>query len=343
MSEGQGSGLKKRATLADVAAQAGVSRALVSIVIRDVPGASAATRERVLRVADDLGYRPDARARLLARSQSKLLGVVFGLSGTFHFGLLDGLYAAAEKRGYELILSALTQGRDEDKAVESLQDFRFDALIMLGPATEKPTWAGKVPLVVMGWHVDHPAVDVVRTSDEDGTAMAIDHLVELGHRRITHVDGGEGLVAQARRDGYVAAMRTHGLDQHICILPGGLTQMEGYDAAQALLKSAELPTAVVTFNDEIAVSILQVFSHAGIEVPADVSVIGWDDSPVSRLPHLQLTTIRQDARAMADAAIARAIARVEDQHIAEREIVLEPQLMLRSTTSKCRTESTTRP
>ena len=108
----------KPATLEDVAAAAGVSRALVSIVIREAPGASAATRERVLRAADELGYRPDVRARLLARSQSKLIGTVFGMAGTFHFDVLDGLYNAAEDRGYELILSALTQSRGEARAVQ---------------------------------------------------------------------------------------------------------------------------------------------------------------------------------------------------------------------------------
>ena len=123
----------KRVTLEDVAAAAGVSRALVSIVIREAPGASAATRERVLRAAADLGYRPDVRARLLARNQSKLIGTVFGMAGTFHFDVLDGLYTAAEDRGYELILSALTHSRGEARAVQSLQDFRFDALIMIGP------------------------------------------------------------------------------------------------------------------------------------------------------------------------------------------------------------------
>ncbi len=135
----------KRVTLEDVAAAAGVSRALVSIVIRDAPGASAATRERVMRAAADLGYRPDVRARLLARSQSKLIGTVFGMAGTFHFDVLDGLYTAAEARGYELILSALTQSRGEARAVQSLQDFRLDALVMIGPDIEKPMLAGKSP------------------------------------------------------------------------------------------------------------------------------------------------------------------------------------------------------
>ena len=126
---------RRRVTLNDVAERAGVSRALVSIVMREAPGASDATRTRVLAAAQELGYRPDARARSLAGRASNLIGVMFGVGvGAFHFDLLEGLYAAAEEHGYNLILSPVTRGRDEAKAAESLQDFRFDGLIMLGPA-----------------------------------------------------------------------------------------------------------------------------------------------------------------------------------------------------------------
>ena len=193
---------RRRVTLEDVARHAEVSRALVSIVMRDAPGASAATRERVLAAARELGYRPDVRARSLAGGpNSGLIGVMLGVGvGTFHFDLLEGLYAAAEQHGYSLIVTALTKGRDERQAAQSLIDFRFDALIMLGPPTPEPLLAGRVPLVVVGWHVDHPAVDVVRTSDEHGMALAVDHLAGLGHRGIAHLDGGASVIAASRRE-----------------------------------------------------------------------------------------------------------------------------------------------
>ena len=125
--------MDRRPTLADVAARAGVSTALVSIVMREAPGASAATRERVLAIADELGYRPDIRARLLRRSRSRLLGVVFGVQHAFHGDLVGGLYAAADRVGYELALSAVTPGRDEERAVGSLLQDRCEALVLLGP------------------------------------------------------------------------------------------------------------------------------------------------------------------------------------------------------------------
>jgi DNA-binding LacI/PurR family transcriptional regulator len=328
----------KRVTLEDVAAAAGVSRALVSIVIREAPGASAATRERVMRAAADLGYRPDVRARLLARSRSRLIGTVFGMAGTFHFDVLDGLYTAAEARGYELILSALTHSRGEARAVQSLQDFRLDALVMVGPDIEKPLLAGIVPLIAVGWRVDDPAVDCVRTSDAKGMALAVDHLVERGHRQIVHVDGGEGTISTSRRNEFLAAMDRHGLAAHARVLSGGLTRLEGYTAARTMLDDPHLPTAVIGFNDEVAVSVLEASLHAGHRVPQEISVIGWDNSLASKLPHIRLTTVSQDPSLIAKLAIDRAIDRVEGAAVAERDVVLEPTLMVRATTAVARVD-----
>ena len=206
---------QRRVTLEDVAQRAEVSRALVSIVMRDAKGASAPTREKVLRAARELGYRPDVRARSLARQQSGLIGVVFGVAGAFHFDLLEGLYEAAENRGHDLVLSALTSRRDEQQALRSLHDFRFDALVMLGPPTAHPLMAGELPLVVVGWHVDHPAVDVVRTSDDVGMRLAVEHLTGLGHRDIAHIDGGSQVISDSRRAGYRRTMTAMGLASHV--------------------------------------------------------------------------------------------------------------------------------
>src|SRR6185437_869488 len=142
----------RRPTLEDVAAHAGVSRALVSIVIRGAAGASDATRERVLASAAQLGYRPDPRARLLARRRSRLLGVSFGAHYPFHADLLEGVYLAAEPAGYDVALSARTPSRDERRAVESLLDYRCEALILLGPQTSELRLAQlgrRLPVVVV--------------------------------------------------------------------------------------------------------------------------------------------------------------------------------------------------
>lgn len=330
-----GAGGGQRVTLRDVAERAGVSRALVSIVMREAPGASAATRERVLAAAQELGYRPDARARSLAGRGSNLIGVMFGVGmGAFHFDLLEGLYAAAEARGYTLILSPVTRGRDEARAAESLQDFRLDGLIMLGPPTSEPPLAGRVPVAVVGWHVDHPRVDVVRTSDETGMAVAVDHLVGLGHRLITHLDGGDTLIAAARRNAFVAAMRGHGLDGTHRVVAAGQAQVEGQRAARQLLGHGELPTALITYNDDTAAAVMGVLAQQAIRVPADISVIGWDDSESAALSLVGLTSVAQQPAELARLAVERIVDRIDRRPVDDREIVLQPSLHVRESTAR---------
>lgn len=321
----------RRVTLEDVARHANVSRALVSIVMRNAPGASPATRERVLAAARELGYRPDLRARSLAGQSSRLLGVMFGVDiGVFQFDLLDGLYAAAEERGLSLILTASTRDRDEHRAAQSLHDFRFDALIMLGPHTAEPVLAGAVPLVVVGWHVDHPAVDSVRTSDEHGMRLAVDHLVGLGHRRIAHLDGGSTLIAEARRAGYTKAMRAHRLGRQVRVVPGGQTQLDGQHAASLLLADSDLPTAIVAYNDDTAVGAMGLLAQRGIRVPEDISIVGFDDSDAAELAPVGLTSVAQEPDLLARLAVERMIDRIERRKLDRRDIVLEPELRVRA-------------
>jgi DNA-binding LacI/PurR family transcriptional regulator len=184
---------ERRPTLADVATRAGVSTSLVSLVMRDEPGASAETRRRILDAADELGYYPDSRARLLRSGRSRLLGVVFGIQHAFHADLVTDLYTAAGETGYELALSAVTPDRDETDATAGLLQDRCEALILLAPhasAASLARLATRLPVVVLARGVRGAAVDVIRTADAEGLRQAVDHLVLLGHHRIVHVDGG---------------------------------------------------------------------------------------------------------------------------------------------------------
>jgi DNA-binding LacI/PurR family transcriptional regulator len=336
MAEPPQPGRDRRPTLADVAARAGVSTALVSTVMRDVPGASAATRQRILQAAEEIGYRPDARARLLRSNRSRLIGVTFGVQHAFHGDLVSGLYEAADAEGYEIALSAVTPRRDERRAVGSLLQDRCEAMILLGPdspAGYLAELAGRCPVVVVARAVSGRGVDVVRTADDEGLQQAVDHLVALGHRRIAHIDGGRAPGAAQRRRGYRQAMHRHGLDADILIVPGGLGEEDGADAARQLLATVPRPTAVAVFNDRSATGVLDVFRNAGLRVPRDISVVGFDDSRLARLSHVDLTTVAQDAGRMATLAVARAIDRLDRTPTGGREIVIPPRLIVRGTTA----------
>jgi DNA-binding LacI/PurR family transcriptional regulator len=272
-------------------------------------------------------------------ARSRLLGAMFGMVGgniQFNMQIIDGLYGAATSRGYELILSAITESRNELRAVEALQGFRPDAVIMLDPPTPTPVLAGKLPMVAIGWSVDDDAVDVIRTDENTGMKQAVDHLVGRGHRHIVHIDGGDGEVGRARRAGFVTAMKEAGRQDGARVISGGETQMDGYFAARTLLDEPDLPTAVITFNDELAVSVIESLVHAGYRVPQDVSVVGWDNSGLAKLPHIRLTTIAQDTTLMAELAVERAVARIEGGQAWPREVVLQPELMVRATTGTAR-------
>ncbi len=323
--------------MADVAARAGVSRALVSIVVRDQPGASAQTRRRVLAAADQLGYRPDHRAQLLGRKRTGLLGVAFGVRHTFHGDLLEALYPAAEAAGFELALSAVTPGRTEPTAVAALQAYRCEALILLGPETPEDDLirlGRHVPVVTVARSLSSRAwstgrVDVVRTDDSAGAALAVRQLVELGHTDIGHVDGGRAPGATERRRGYRAAMTRADLQPRV--VPGGSTEERGAAAAHRLLAERHRPSALTVFNDRSAVGLLDTLRRAGIETPTDISVIGYDDDRVAGLPSVDLTTIRQDTVRLASAAVDQAVARLAGAR--PHETVIAPELVLRGTTA----------
>jgi DNA-binding LacI/PurR family transcriptional regulator len=328
----------RRPTLADVAARAGVSTALVSIVMRGAKGAGPATRERVLNAAREIGYRPDSRARLLRSNRTHLLGVQFDIREPFHADLVEHLYAAAGSAGFQIALSAVASSRGERQAVESLLGDRCEALILLGPqapAARLAELAALLPLASVARRLRPPVpgVQVIRTADAEGARQAVDHLVALGHQDIAHIDGGKAPGAADRRRGYRTAMKQHGLARHIRILPGGLTAQDGAAAAQALLAVTPRPTAVLAFNDGCATGALNAFFRAGVSVPGRISVVGFDDTRLAGLPHVHLTTVAQDIPRLAELAVTRLTARLSSAETATGEDVVVPRLVVRGTTA----------
>lgn len=320
--------------MTDVAERAGVSRALVSIVFRDVPGASDQTRERVRAAARELGYAPDRRARALSRRRTRVLGVTFALGHEFHADLLAQLYRAATAYDQELALSGTTPGRDEGAAVADLLALRCDAVLLLGSGLadrELDELAARVPTVVVARATPSPRVDVVRTDDVAGAGLAAEHLLGLGHRRLVHVDGGAAAGASERRRGFRAAVDAAGVGP-ADVEGGGLTEEDGAAAAGRLLARAVLPTALAVFNDQSAAGVMDVLQQAGRRWPDEVSVVGYDDSPLARSRWARLTTVRQDVDALARLAVRRAVERVEEPDRPASEDLVAPSLVVRGST-----------
>src|SRR4051794_26466125 len=267
-----GENATRRPRLDDVAAAVGVSPATVSLVLRGVAGPSASTRERVLEAAARLGYRPDRAASLLASRRSRLIGVVMDIANPFHARIVEDVQETAERHGYGLLLRPVARGHDEQRAVETLMDAGCEALLLIGPQAPAEQLAAldrQLPVVAVGRPVPSAEVDVVRAADDEGVILAVDHLVGLGHRRITYVDGGRGVMPALRRRGYQQAMRAHGLDDRIQVVRGGDTEEAGAAAARAVLAAEPRPTAVLTFNDRAAMGLLDALVRARVDVPGN--------------------------------------------------------------------------
>ena len=331
-----GSGPANQPTMEDVAARAGVSRALVSIVFRDVPGASDATRRRVLAAASELGYPPDRRASRLGRSRTRMVGVVFAFDGDFHAEVVDGLYAAADEHGYEVVLSATTARRSERAAAAALLAERCEAVVLIGPrlpTREIAELAQRVPTVVLLRHLRLATVDTVRTDERAAMDLLVGHLAGLGHERIVHVDGGSAAGAAQRRQAYRSAMTAHGLEP--VVRPGGIGEEAGAEAADHLLDAAvrHRPTAVAAFNDRCALGALHRLRAGGLQVPADLSLSGFDDIPAAAYRHLDLTTVHQDADRLGRLAVDRLRARLDHGRPPAAPMLLTPRLVVRGTTA----------
>lgn len=320
-----------RPTMADVAAAAGVSTALVSIVFRDVPGASEATRERVRRAAAEIGYIPDRHAQKLRQARSGLIGVTFELQQPFHGDLVERLYPAVVAQGWDLVLSGVAPTRDEQTAVDALVRERCEAVILLGSrlsTIELDDLARRVPVQVVARASGTDAVGSVRMDDAQGIALAVDHLAGLGHRRIVYIDGAGAPGNADRVSGFRRRTAELGLDGRVMV--GGATESDGVAAMTAILDADDAATAVMAFNDRVAIGVLDVLVRRGIAVPEDISVMGYDDSRLSRLAHIGLTTVAQDTDLLAGEVVAQVVRQLAGGEPAE--IVLAPRLVVRRTT-----------
>ena len=321
--------------MADVADHVGVSRALVSIVFRGAEGAAESTRQRVLEAAAELGYRPDSLAQGLRRNRSRNLGVLFSLRRPFEVELVEHMYPVAQELGYDLLLGPFTPGRGQDAVIDELLRYRCAGLVVVGPelhARDLEPLAKEVAVVEVGRDVTHGVVDVIRNDDAVGTRQAVDHLVSLGHQAIAYIDGGQNPGAEHRRDGYRAAMADHGLAAQVRVVPGGYTEDEGAKAAQRLLGDG-LPTAVIAANDLCAIGLLDAVIRAGVAVPHDLSVIGYDDSRFGRLPGIDLTSVRQNIPKAARLAVKAVVERLEQPARKPKDVHLRPRLVVRGTTA----------
>lgn len=302
----------RKATIIDVAEQAGVSWKTVARVVNDEPGVKAANIVRVREAISQLGYRPNKAARSLKSERSFLIGLLSVTMGAHYLlPFSRGAAPLCRSRGYHLLLEHL-RWPDPDllAMVDSiLQNAAFHALILPPPLCNDAGVIDRIhrqgirvllldPIARDG---AHPFIDV---DDEPGVVALVDHAVSLGHHRFAYVAGADGHRASIRRrSAYLAALTAHGRDDIVC-LAGDFTFASGFAAGEALFGSdGAAPTFVFAANDDMAAGVLAAAVRAGRRVPDDVSIAGFDDSDVTRQVWPPLTTIHQPIEAIGAAAI----------------------------------------
>jgi DNA-binding LacI/PurR family transcriptional regulator len=328
----------RRPTIADVARRAGVSKGAVSLALNDRPGLSDATRLRIRAVAEELGWRPSARARALSEARALAVGIVLPHppSGPYFGRLVAGMEAELAASGYALVLSVPEGASEEEAAYRRLADEgRIDGVLLTDSRFDDPRYE-----LVRGLGLD--AVVVGRpgpacpfpgvASDERTTiARAVGHLAELGHTRIAHVAGPAALVhAAERRDAWRDALLAARLPAGRAVA-GGFTGSGGAKATRTLLRARDRPTAIVYASDVMAIGGLGVARELGLRVPEDVSIVGFDDIPLAALVTPPLTTIRQDPVAAGRAATRLLLARLRDGPV-EVPTLPPPALVVRAST-----------
>lgn len=330
--------IKERPTISDVAREAGVSKGLVSFALNDRPGVSAATRERILAVAKELGWQPSLRARSLSTDRAFALGLVIARDASvvaadpFFPAFIAGVETTLAPVGQALVLSMVGSEQAEATSYRQLAEHgRVDGFILTDLRRDDPRIALVHSLgmraVTLG-HADIPSpFPAVSLDDRPGVRATVEHLVTLGHRRIAYVAGPERMLhglrrAQAFRD----AAADFSIDDSL-VVQADFTALDGARATHHLLALADRPTAIVYSNDPMAIAGLGVAQRAGLSVPTELSITGFDGSEVGEYIHPALTTVTttvQDWGREAASLLLRSIAGepVDDVELAPARLIV---------------------
>ncbi|MHA6206217.1 LacI family DNA-binding transcriptional regulator [Dyella soli] len=288
----------KKATIKDVAREAKVSIASVSRVLNGSGGVTVETQDIVRKVAARLHYVPDNAARSLITRRTHTIGAVLpDLYGEFFSELIRGIDLAARARGLHLLVSSSHDGAEEAAAAVRTMRGRVDGLIMLSDFVDAEFLEANVPAELPVVLLDTPVKDkrypALNIDNFAGANAMVRHLLEMGHASVAFIAGpARNFDAQQREKGYRAAMVAHAPKIPVNVVAGNFTEESGYAAGRELLAQKKLPRAVFAANDMMAVGCLSAFREAGLKVPGDIAVAGFDDILIARYVSPPLSTVR---------------------------------------------------
>lgn len=326
-------------TIKDIAKRAGVSYSTVSRALNGIGSGKGDKRRRILQIAEEMGYVPNQAAVSLKMSRTRVIGLYFStiseMSSPFVLhDVLTGVYSIVGSR-YNVVVKGIDMHEPG-----TLNPTYFDGIIVLSQRTEDQTFLDevlgkKIPMVVICRTVN---VDAPNVTTDEAKAMerAMDYLIENGHRDICVIEGAPGLDStRLRHQGWQASARRHGMDpEQIPVTGGTYRYASGYEGARTLL--ARRPTAILCFNDEMAFGAREAIAEAGLKVPDDISLVGFDNWDMSGCSSLRLTTVERNMGEIAREGTRVLLRRLEDGVADNRRIYLENKLVIRDTVKDIR-------
>lgn len=330
-------------TIKDVARKAGVGIGTVSRVFNRSPLVSQETQLKVLQAAEELGYYPDVSARRLVQGRTRILAFIERHSprhlyvDAFMAQVLRGVHMASREAGYHILLEPFStdDSNGENRLFQLIREKHADGIIISGPRIDDPIFTElknvTLPVVL---HGNYPGIGLPSVDADNfrGAWMATQHLIQSGHTRIGMISNGpfEYTASQARREGYLAALRDAGIhpDPKI-ILPGGFSPESGFQAMQALLAAETQPTAVFIASDTVAIGAIKATRATGLDIPGDMAIVGFDDIPWAAYLTPPLTTIRLPAQEIGRQAAQLLIQLIDGRQPKTTQHLLPTKLIVR--------------
>ncbi|MFX1818406.1 MULTISPECIES: LacI family DNA-binding transcriptional regulator [Micrococcaceae] len=337
--------LRRKPTINDVAQAAGVSFGTVSRVLNDAPDVSAATRQRVLQVIKDIGYRRNRAATALVTSRSTSIGILSDGSPRFGpVGTLMALENVARKKGYATTVISVEQPDEESvqAALDTLDDTGVGGIIVIAPLVEMAAavWNAsfRVPVeMIAAGASSTPNVFTYSENQELGARLATQHLIDLGHTDIAHLAGSmDWFDGRVRKRGWEAALRDAGLKPGLC-LEGDWSPRWAYETGLRLVREDKVPQAIFAASDHTALGVIRAFAENGVRVPEDVSIVGFDDIEGSDYFLPPLTTVRQDFNALALMSMEVLLGAMEGRDVDRTPIA--PTLVVRNSSIRAASHS----
>lgn len=331
--------LAKPVTIRDVAREAQVSVASASRALNGLDNVTNATKERVLSAARVLRYVPHSGARSLSTRRTDTIGVVLpDLYGEFFSEIIRGVDGAARARGLHILVS--TSHGDATEAAEVMRAMRgrVDGLLLMSPHVDAHVLADNLaddlPLVLLNSSLEDGRHASFRVDNYGGAYAVVEHLLGTGRRRVVHIAGPDtNFESQERRRGYLDAMAALAPDQPARVLLGDFTEESGHAAGLRIATADERPDAVFAANDMMAVGCLDGLNAAGLQVPGDVALAGFDDVPIARVIRPALTTARIPIADIGRRALERLHEIITDPATAERRAeTVRPEVVVRDST-----------